>query len=228
MSLPTAINVPANLIGSFSTERGKNYKATIEFPNEDGGSPWEVGLLLFGATSEFISSVESPQYVEFVGTGGDVICLFFLSTTFTSNADEINIGWLAGENNSFAGAVKIEEASGSSSLPGGNQTEVPIENFLSYPMIANLQNWPARNGYTDTVKLSVRNTFQEGAFVAVLNEEGDLVGIFSHEETSPVYCNLLNNVYLASFLKTKVTGNGQFKFQIGDPRTDGSMKIEEV
>lgn len=71
-------------------------------------------------------------------------------------------------------------------------------------------------------------SIQDSAVVAVLDSNGSLLGTFTDKQTDPVYFSLANEVWVLAFLEFKNNGRGKFDFQVGDPRNDGSMEIDEV
>lgn len=235
MPLPNSINLPKKVVSEFQTRASQVYNANITFPIQGGSVPWNVGILLDGSTYGFINTATPPgssgsANVPFTGNGSNLKAAFLISTTTAgSTGSYINIGWLAGENNNEVGSILLTKENGPVNPPNNSNTEsISSNNQIHYPFRYRMLDWPGRGNYTGIVKLSIAVSIQDSAVVAVLDSNGSLLGTFTDKQTDPVYVSLANEVWVLAFLEFKNNGRGKFDFQVGDPRKDGSMDIEEV
>ena len=243
MSNPANLQIPNSVVGDFRTKANQKYSVSFDFVAADNSVPWEVGILLNGldqngsSLNRFISTAgntpPSNSDFNFTGNGGSIECAFILSTTGATPGDTswttVNVGYGAAENAQYAAQLRITKCEDNvSGLRNLQNTPMAPTPDLNYPFIWNLMDW-AGSGYSGDLRIENISTPQKSVIIGIYDKNGALVSYFDKNDVSTVVVpiNAQNPIYLISFLEVKVTGSGKFKFQVGDPRDEATMEIDE-
>ncbi len=246
MPFPTSLQLPEYLIGSYLTYAGKNYSVSFDFPKDDSGKQAaEVGLLFTHASYSSWDSIATiwgdksilDPIPNFAGDGGNAYAVFFLNCVINpSNQDQIYIAYADAEGSFTAGTLQITKVEGSqSAAPTIDSQRIALNSGVNekigYPFWYDLQNWPKRAGYNGTVSLSIQSPLQKGVVVCVFDGDGSLLGLFDQNNKKAFNISMSGQKWICSFLvpeKQSKTKGCTFIFDIGDPRNDGTMEIDEV
>lgn len=238
MTLPSTIELPSSVVGQTPIlNHTKEYSINVNLTDEQGITPWEVGMLLSGATNRFIKTSGSnpPTDGEFNIQGNQLklAAAIILSSTHTSS-NVINLGWMAGERtpqnaDTLAGSLQVNKTSGSSTFRKPATTVLTLSD-PGYPyFVTPLSVVDIIGNYSGTIAVSGTG-FEQSVVANILNKDGELVGILTPGDSTIFYYNIspTNPYYVVTSLLVNGNGTNNLDWTIGDPRRDGRVTVTQV
>lgn len=256
MSLPLIIYLKDKVLASWAINDGTDYFIEMEFknPGDQGRTP--AGQGFFYCTDNSITdpddhSSSNMNWLQTAGvifetplSGFQLLSFLLLPLVDDPATGTLQIGPKLGQktpgNGNFPNAAQLtysfQDQPGSLPLPQSDNDNASQVNTFNVAVAMQAKSivlfrefTPANGNGVLLTPTSTNPKFEENVNVHLIDGAGDIKGVLDDTCVGNSYWAPIdaNNLYLVATLERTVDGDEQ-KFNVGDPRTNGTMTAGEV